>query len=197
MTAEYLATSRPALFHTTDVSARAGIERYGLLSASELAALCGVQGDNAVELRERRRSQAITLPSSDGYEFVLRDQKPMSDKTLRKCLDDSLEPSDWYRAVNSRVFFFVHPNKVTQLQSAKATAGSKKLLLKIDTKSFLSKYYEVCEVTTFNVGFALRKPVRRSLRSFIPLRRYSGSISRIVELTVPGSVPDIMDFISD
>jgi len=193
MTLEYFLQYRPWVYHTTDKSSLAGIKRFGLQSAEEIV---GLTGADARVLLAQRREERRFLPDVEGCKFSLRDQKPMSDAALRKCLEFPLTPSDWYRLINKRVFFWVSPSTADALHSAKATHGSTQVLLKVDARAFLSKYYARAEVTTINAGYAGRRPARRGLATFTPLAKYENGVKSIVELTIVGSVPDIWEFIA-
>jgi hypothetical protein len=69
--------------------------RSGVLDARTVP----VKGDRV------HRPESVTITHPAYGSAVIRDQKPMRDSALLKCLDKGLTPADWYRTLNRRVFF--------------------------------------------------------------------------------------------
>jgi hypothetical protein len=96
----------PRLYHAADRGAWPSIQRHGLLSTSALLDLYGIRGDGrlAFESQRRRTSMAVLKPGFP--DVVLRDQSPMSDELLRRCLDDGMSPRQWFESLDGKVFFW-------------------------------------------------------------------------------------------
>jgi hypothetical protein len=96
----------PRLYHAADRGAWPSIQRHGLLSTSALLDLYGIRGDGrlAFESQRRRTSTAVLKPGFP--DVVLRDQSPMSDELLRRCLDDGMSPRQWFESLDGKVFFW-------------------------------------------------------------------------------------------
>jgi hypothetical protein len=62
----------------------------------------------------------------------------MRPAALRRCLQDGLTPSDWYRLLNSKVFFWPSEERVAGLLGARAYRGRSQVVLRVDTASLLS-----------------------------------------------------------
>jgi hypothetical protein len=132
---------------------------------------------------------------------TLRDQKPLSRKSLERCLSDCT-PEAWYGILNERVFFWLSRDRLKTLMSAAEYAGRMHTVLKLDTASLLAHHATKVELAHMNTGntrpFAHpRGPSTfRSLNEYpYEARRRLGDYSAVVELTVLGGVPDIRDFV--
>ncbi len=192
-----------ALFHLVDVRNWASIQRCGLLSAARLVALSGQAGTDSL-----RRHRAIdeVLPSG----VVLRDQKPMPPHSLRKCLSGGLSPEDWYELLNSKVFFWLDEARLHRHRNAYRQADQ--LILTIDAPRLLARYGDLASVSPINTGNARRAAAPRNATTFVPYRSWQSAgwasetipdrptrslTHRPVELTIPGDVTDIMEYVSN
>ena len=114
VTAERIAETFPRLYHMAHISSWASISEHGLLSTNALLNLFEVSGWERERLERRHRAQCETLSHHALADAVIRDQKPMSDASLRKCLSDGLTPTDWYCILNRHVFFWPTPRPFVQ-----------------------------------------------------------------------------------
>ena len=85
---ERVAARYPQLFHMAASDAWDGILRRGLLSTSALLDLFEVVGSRREELEARRRPESVRISHPKHGTAVLRDQKPMSETKLARCLRD-------------------------------------------------------------------------------------------------------------
>ena len=67
------------------------IRERGLLSTTAILDLYGIVGQDRENIEERRRPKNVTVQAKNLPDAVIRDQIPMSDKALQKCLLDDLE----------------------------------------------------------------------------------------------------------
>src|SRR5207247_9925782 len=68
-----------------------------------------------LQLEHSQRTEGVLLPSG----VYLRDQRPMSPSALSACLH-GMVTSDWYAALNARVFFWVNIDRLNR-QDRKST----------------------------------------------------------------------------
>jgi hypothetical protein len=179
------------------------IQRHGLLSANNLFDLADLPPADRKQL-EWQRLQYIELPNG----VQIRDQRPMSPAALKACLV-GMTPAEWYGLINGRVFFWLEPDR---LNRQRAACGPRpQVVLTVDTAALVARYGEQMEVTPFNTGNARRRPARRGAATFVPYVTWlkSGWASEATslgtpqrsrsqlpaELTVVGSVPDVMQFV--
>lgn len=192
------------VYHMAEASNLSSIQRRGLLSASELIRTSGIEASARVLLERTQRVSHAELPSG----VRIRDQRPMPPSALEHCLVD-LSPADWYALVNGRVFFWLDPDRLNRQRAAcKARA---QVVLAVSTQRLLAAHRDHVAVTPINTGNARRRPARRGVATFVPYtdwiqsgwERESVALGtpprkrshRPVEVTVDGSVPDIMQLV--
>lgn len=199
MTPDDLAARHPVLFHLAEEAGLPSIERYGLLPPEDLVHLFAIEEPQARCLLSERRPRRVELRHPVHGLAVLTDNSPISDKMLMNCLDDGLQPSDWMRMLNARVFFWPSAKKLAGLADAQRNQGRRKVVLEIDTLSLAQAYADRMELAPFNSGSATRKPARRGLGTYTPLRALSyrdwqkkrGGRDTLTEITVVGPIPDL------
>jgi hypothetical protein len=133
---------------------------------------------------------------------VVRDQKPMSDAGLARCLEDNLTPSEWYRLLNVRVFFWLTEERLTRLLNARPYATISHDVLIVETRSLVKRYREQITLAPINTGATVYRPQPRGLATFRSIDDYPYDYwhskrrgrDPVVELAVIGGVPDIIDF---
>ena len=196
MTGDELAALHPRLHHMAEDGAWPSIRAHGLLSTSALLDLYGVEGDAREAIEARRRPAGVKLARDGLPGASVRDQKPMTDAGLLRCLDDGLAPSDWYRILNGRVFFWPSERRLNTLLGA--CPGRAHTVLTLDTASLVASHGPAIELSPYNSGTTTRKAPRRGRATFLTLGDYPfaawrakrGPRDAIAEVTVPGAVPD-------
>jgi hypothetical protein len=191
----------PRLYHVTDGGAWASIRTHGLLSTSALLALYGVQGPVRTGFESERRPAGVTLRSDGLPDVLVRDQSPISDRALLRCLTDGMTPREWYRILNGKVFFWTSMQRLQRLLTAKAGRDVAQLVLTVDTQSLVDTHRDRVRLSGMNTGSTIRKPLPRGPKTFLPIaefpyderRRTRAPSDALVELVVEGAVPDIMD----
>ncbi len=198
MTDDEVLAHCPRLFHMAEDGAWPSIREHGLLSTSALLDLYGVTGEARQAVEARRRPAGVTLVRGGLPGATVRDQSPMSDAALLRCLDDGLAPSDWYRLLNGRVFFWVSAARLRKLLGARAYRGKAHCVLTLDTGSLLAAHRGRVELSPINSGATIFSGPRRGSGTFVPLAAYPFAAWRakrpaadaVVEFTVVGGVPD-------
>jgi hypothetical protein len=194
-------TRYPRLYHMAEGGSWQSIRQRGLLSSSALLDLYEVQGDLRDRLESRHRPEKYTIAHPLHGEAVLRDQKPMSDATLRDCLQDGLCPADWYRLLNRKVFFWLTEARLLTLLNAKAYRNDVHDVLTVSTAELLERYSATVSLSPMNSGNSVPWKHPRGLATFLPIADYPFAERRkyrdnsVVELTVDYAVPDVADFI--
>lgn len=203
MTEEELISLYPRLYHMAHDGAWPAIQQHGLLSATALLDLYKIAGGERYALESQRRPESVPLKSKSLLGAVIRDQKPMQDHLLQRCLKDGLTPKDWYEILNSRSFFWLSAARIWRLLKAKAYRGAPQTVLTIDTAGLVAAHRDRIWLSPINSGSTLFNPQPRGNGTFqrveeFPYRERSKSRSKennVVELVVDHSVPDLVDHV--
>lgn len=197
MTPAEFSKRHPYLFHMAHPSALASIERHGLLSTQALARLLDLPPDEQSRLCTSHRPETRALSHPLHGTIHIRDQKPINEICLARCLEEGLTPADWYRTLNERSFLWADRSRLDGLRNAQTYRHASHLILTLDAASFVANYYNTITVSTFNTGYARRKARQRGPASFIPLRDFPSGPQKkkIVEVTVPGGIPDLRNYL--
>lgn len=200
MNEEDLIAVYPRLFHMAEDGAFPSIQSQGLLSTSALLDLYGVVGDKRLVIEDRRRPESVTIKGNGLPDVVIRDNKPLSDAQLAKCLQDGISPSEWYRMLNKRTFFWLHRKRLWRLLRAKAYRSAPHTILTIDTASLIEAHRDRIRLSPINSGSTIMSAQPRGNATFLPIadypyaeRRKSRAVENaVVELVVEDGVSDIM-----
>jgi hypothetical protein len=192
------------VYHLAEESNWPSIQRDGLLSTSKLLDAAGLAWADRARLERAQRLAHTELPTG----VQIRDQRPMPPAALGACLV-GLTPAEWYALINARVFFWFDPDRLNRQRAA--CEPRPQVVLAVDTAKLVDAYREEVAVTPINTGNARRKPARRGTATFVPYAAWveSGWESEAlalgvsmrkrshqpVEVTVAGSVPDVMRFV--
>src|SRR5688500_16955713 len=98
-----LAFNYPFFYHMAEEGAWESIARNGLLSTTALLDLFEINGPMRTEIENEHRSQSKTITHERYGSVVIRDQKPLRESSLKRCLR-GLTLSEWYQLLNSKVF---------------------------------------------------------------------------------------------
>jgi hypothetical protein len=142
----------PKVFHMAEPGSWESIRRHGLLSTSELLTMFEVEPDERERLEGRRRSDSVTLRHVAHGRVTLRDQKPLSEPKLAKCLADGLTVGHWLRLLNKHVFFWVDESRLDGLRRARAYRYDRQLVLTLDTFSLVNANATRTFLTNRNTG---------------------------------------------
>lgn len=196
---EELLADCPTLFRMAERGSWPSIETHGLLSASALLDLYGIDGDARDANESERRPSGVTLDRPNLGRATIRDQAPMDDAGLARCLEDGLTPRDWYRLLNAKVFFWLSRDRLRRLLHAKPYRRSEHDVLEIDAASLVRAHRDRIWLCPINSGCARPFPQRRGAGTFRRIADYPYSHwrakrprgERAVELAVDHAVPDI------
>jgi hypothetical protein len=203
LTPELLWTQFPYLWHMAEPGSWPSIRDNGLLSTSALVDRYHLDDASRSAILAERRPECVTIAGKGMPSAVIRDQKPMSDGALRKCLEDGLTPSEWYRILNARTFFWLSGTRLRGLLGARAYRDRPQTVLTLETRSLVEAHGDRIELSPINSGSTIFNPVRRGRLTFQPIAEYDYAFWRkkraaanaVVELIVLDGVPDIRDHV--
>ena len=193
----------PTLYHMAERGSWPSIRKNGLLSTSALLDFYSVQGEDRDQIERAHRPRCFELVKEGLKKAVIRDQMPMSDSGLHRCLPSHMEPSDWYEILNGKVFFWLSEERLHRLTGASAYRDREHDVLTVDARSLIEAYRTSIWLCPINSGCT--KPVARardestfSRISDYPYsywRKRRGRGERVVELAIDYAIPDIRKFI--
>jgi hypothetical protein len=187
----------PRLWHMAEVENWALIQTQGLLSTSALLDLFGVMGSERQEIESAYRGEAVEIEHPTLGKATVRDQAPMhSDAVVARFLND-LTPAQWYRMLNSRVFFWLTEERLERLLGAGLYRSRSHMVLELDTAAVLERHIEQVTLSPINSGAIFAGgTTRRGRETFsrfgdYPWPRREKQKELVVELAVDRSVPDL------
>jgi hypothetical protein len=203
LTKDLLWTLYPYLWHMAEPGSWPSIRQRGLLSTSALLDEYGIDAATRAAIESRRRPSSVPVRRAGLPDAVIRDQRPMSDGALVKCLRDDLTPADWYRMLNERTFFWLSRARLRRLLEARAYRGRPQTILTLETRSLVEAHSDQIELSPINSGSTIFNPVPRGLRTFLPIEEYDFEawrrkrpvVEAVVELVVRRGVPDVRDHV--
>ena len=177
------------------------IREHGLCSTEALLDLFGIDGKQRTLLLETRRPRIVAIEHPAYGTAQIRDNKPLKDSVLEKCLNDMTVP-EWYAHLNSRVFFWVTEKRLADLLSARAYRNRAHDVITVDTRRLLDSHLANVTLASFNTGstiYASNAPARGS-ETFQSVAAYNADSTRtgrlrrpVIELTVSYAIPNIED----
>jgi|SRR5208282_65293 len=199
MTVEQLVLHYPRLYHMANEGTWKSIESRGLLSTTALLDLLGIKGKERYAIESCHRPRSVRKVHPRYGTIVFRDQAPMRERALRKCLE-GIAPSEWYELLNRKAFFWVTENRVRTLLQARLYRAMEHTVITVDTASLLASHAERITLSPINSGNTLYNPRPRGETTFLPISEYPfeerkrlrGLANALAELAVDYSVPDLI-----
>lgn len=177
------------------------IHKHGLLSVTALLDLFEVNGTRRQKIESQHRPESVPIEHPAHGRAVIRDQKPMSESALNKCLVE-MTPEEWYRCLNRRVFFWVSEERVERLLGARAYRGRAHCVIVADTAAVVRRYHRKITLGPINSGSTIFNPQPRGKNTFLPISEYpfeawvkkrGAAKNAVVELAVDYAVPDMRE----
>jgi hypothetical protein len=200
MSVEELVRRYPRLYHMAESGSWQSVREHGLLSTSALLDLFEYRGRRRDAIESQHRPVSVEISHPRYGSAVVRDQKPMSDAALRRCLR-GMTPQEWYRLLNSYVFFWLTEERLSTLLNAESYKDETHCVFECDTESLVARHERRIFLSPMNSGCTRPFAHPRGRDTFRPIaefpfreRRNRGS-NAVVELAVQYSVPDIRDFV--
>lgn len=193
----------PFLYHMAMRGSWPLIREHGLLPTSLLMQLLDVDDVTHRKLTTQRRPSAVPIAHPAFGEVVVRDQIPLLDSDLERCLRDGLTPQDWHRLLNERVFFWLTEKRLQSLLCAGAYRTQEHVVLKLRSAQLIRDHRDRIELSPMNSGCTRPYAHPRGRDTFLPINAYSYAGWRrkrsrqesVVELTVIGGVPNVADYV--
>lgn len=201
MTPEQFIYRYPHLYHATRAGAWSSISDRGLLSASAALDHFGILGALRIPFESRYRPEDMHIFPEHASDIVLREQTRMPRHHLMPALKGTgMSPEDWYRLVNSRVFFWPTEDRLRRALSALNRRTLEHDVLIVDTASFVAAHGGRMELLSLISSHTFPIPQVRSRSTFKPMAEYPTSprgrpLQEVVEVAVEDSVPDIVRFV--
>uniref|UniRef100_UPI00255AB9AC DUF7002 family protein n=1 Tax=Pseudodesulfovibrio pelocollis TaxID=3051432 RepID=UPI00255AB9AC len=179
------------------------IQRHGLLSSEALLDLFEITNHQRELLLANHRPECVEIQHPVHGLATLRDQKPMRESQLARCLSDGMTPPDWYRILNRRTFFWTTEERLRGLLQARAYRGRQHCVLTIDSAQLLQEYVDAVTLSPYNSGCTLYNAPMRGRETFLPMNEFNYEAWRergrqprkvIVELAVDYAVQNIVRF---
>ncbi len=190
----------PVAYHMADRGAWPSIRAHGLLSTSALLDLFGLDGAARRAVEAERRPEGVPLEAVGLPPVLVRDQKPMTDAGLRRCLTDGMTPEDWYRLLNAKAFFWLSRARLLRLLDAAPYRALEHDVLELDAGRLVRAHADRVRLCPINSGYTRRFPQPRGPSSFRAIADYPYADrprhERVVELAIEGGVPDVRDFVT-
>src|SRR6266853_1172598 len=199
MDASDLIANYPILYHMAAKGSWQSIRQHGLLSTSGLLDLYSIQGDERVAIEDRHRPESATISHPELGTVTIRDQKPMSDAGLQRALQDELSPTEWYRILNSKVFFWTNVDRLYRLLSARAYRADEHDVLWVNTESVVRAHATRIRLCSMNSGATKPFPHPRGRDTFLAISDYPwedwvekrGIDEAVGGVDFEGGIPDI------
>ena len=195
MNIEKFIEERPFLYHLTcESNSKLIIAQKKIYSTNELVKMSG--NKSYLPIRKKRRVDHAEI-IIDGVSYWLRDQQPISEKALGKCLTDGWEVGDFLYHLNDRVFMwptldrlYRHYNRYVQ---------EKPVIFRFPTKELLELNPHVlfCRLNsgaTRANSYLGGKPPARGAKSFLPAEEFEHTVREVAEVTFPGFCDINVDF---
>ena len=189
----------PILYHMAERGSWPSIRDKGLLSTSALLDLYSIQGDARTRLERKHRPRSVEVNAKGLPGAVIRDQMPMSDSGLRRCLPSRMTPGDWYVLLNTKAFFWFSEARLHKLTGARAYRDREHDVLEVDSRSLIEEHRARIWLCPINSGCTKPMPRARDESVFARIEEYPYSYwrskrrrqERVVELAVDCGVLDI------
>lgn len=191
MTLDEFVDRYPNVYHMAEVGSWPSIRQHGLLSTSALLDLYGYNGERRAMIEQQRRRECVIIHHPLHGGAIIRDQKPLNENRLAACLTDGLKPTDWYMALNSRVFFWATHERLRTLLKAKPYRSRPHDVLIVDSRRLLESCGDNVEFCHINSGATLMNAAKRGPKTFLPLQEYTRR--DVAEVAVRGLVSNIED----
>lgn len=192
----------PRLYHMAEANCWPSVRKHGLLSTTALLDLFEIKGKTRISLESEHRAESVEIQHPQFGSAVIRDQKPMRENSLRSCLS-GMTPRQWYETLNGQVFFWLTPERVNTLLTARAYRERKHTVLTVDAAKLLERHLAKVRLSPINSGSTIYKPQPRGTSTFHKMgdypfcerRRLRGFANAIAEFSVNYAVPDISDLV--
>jgi hypothetical protein len=184
MELEKFIEKRPFLYHLTDQKNIQLIIKYGrLFSTNKLIERAGKE--EYIPIKRTKRLNHYEL-EFNGEIYSIRDQQPISEKALKKCLTHDWECADYFEFLNNRVFMWPTLDRLSRHYNRYVSENP--TILRFETNSLFEvnqnvKFSRLNSGATRANSYLGGKPPERGNETFILAVDYTNSISSVAEVT--------------
>lgn len=185
----------PYLYHlTSQQNAKRIISEGTLHSANALIDLTDDRNNKEIKRRKRFSHQPLII---NGSEVLLRDQRPISEVALSKCLTDNWQVADFLYYLNDRVFTWPNLDRLTRHYNRYKT--EKPAIFRFSTVDMIAANPHV-KFARLNTGATRAnshlggKAPERGKDTFLKPKDYPFSIRSVAEVTFEKSCVISGDF---
>ena len=201
---EELLKDCPTLYHMAEFGSWPSIRHQGLLSTTAVLDTYGISGEERRRIEDEHRPAKVRLEHVTLPRAVIRDQIPMRDSDLKRCLPPNLSPTDWYRLLNQKVFFWLTRERLVRMLKADAYRTEANHVLEIEARALMEAHRDAIWLCPINSGATKPMAHPRGEDSFLRIPNYPYDNwrkkrrkgERVVELAVDYSVPDVSDLVT-
>jgi hypothetical protein len=199
MKVDELVSRFPVVYHTTAGGRWTTIRDHGLWTAEQIVRTAWCDRQSANLILTTRRTHAVQLTHPVLGAVTIRDQAPLRPEVLKSCLTD-MSVAEWLSLLNHRVFFWLHPSRVSTLLSGRRNRDVEHDVIVVGTASLVEAHHERISLSPINSGATLYpNAAPRGSQTFHTIadypyaqRRQTRAVSAsIVELAVADGVRDI------
>jgi len=184
----------PTSYHMAEDGSWQSIMNHGLLSTSALLSLYGYEGQPRNKLESEWRPDKVPIHRGGLPDAILRDQKPMPPCTLAPTLTDDMSTREWYKLINSKVFFWLNWEDFEIFMDAREYRNSPQLAIVVDTDKLLRRYSDRITLSRINSGSTMAdRPSPRGLGTFRSISDYDSPFAK--ELCVEDGVSGMFDVV--
>ena len=195
-TVEEIIGRYPVLFHMAELNSWPSIQQHGLLSTSALLDRFEIQGTERAAIESDWRHSSVRIEHEVYGAAIIRDQRPMPPRTLAPLLE-GMDPSDWYRLINRKSFFWAPEDRLFRLLNAGPYRNRVHDVLKVDTRELLERHADRITLAPFNTGVSSFGPkFKRGAETFLSIPDYplGTKYDEVVEVVADYCVPDVAEF---
>lgn len=196
-----LAATYPHLYHMADSQSWESIREHGLLSTSRLLDLFEYCGEIREAIESKKRPKSVQIAHPRFGHAVVRDQMPIVESKLAGALS-GCTVTEWYRLLNSHVFFWLNEGRLRTLLCAREYKGIEHIVLTLRTLPFVERYHMQIALSPMNSGNTQPFAHPRSPDVFYQMKDYPfverakyGNYYQVVELAVKGGA-SVTEFVS-
>ena len=189
-TIDELVSKYPRLFHMAESGTWERIQAYGLLSTTALLDLFEVEEPRRTRIESKWRRESESIAPG----VVIRDQKPMSPRSLENVLEE-MTPEQWYRLLNRKTFFWTTLDRLRRMLNAGPYKNDHHDVLTVDTRKLVERHRDRISLSRINSG-ATFGYAKRGLGTFQSIEAYPAVHRKtdVAEVVVEYHVPDVVDF---
>src|SRR5579871_6179005 len=155
----------PHVFHIAEDGSWPSIMKRGLLCSATLLREFGASEVLFEKTLHRIRTEMIEIIAPDGTSAWIRDQRPLTQGRLQKCLIDMSVP-EWLELLNSHVFFWVRKERLLTHLGARGNRARTHTVLVLRSDVLLQRFARQARVTPMNTGSTMRLARPRGRATF-------------------------------